>query len=269
MKAFIFGLFFFVHLTVFSQCLKICTWNIANLGKSKTDETISFIAKTLKDFDFVSIQEVSTSPAGAQAVARIVEELNRKGSKWEYSISDPTNGKGSERYAFVWKSSKVRVIKKAWLEKTLAENIDREPYIGLFCSTKDTFLIGNMHAVPKGKNPDLETCHLFKIDQMYEKYHFMIMGDFNSAPQSIGFSTLLQRKVLNTFSKQKTTLKQEISKTGERFASEYDNIFYETDEIVLNDKGVIDFSVSFPDLKSARKVSDHIPIWGCYSVKKR
>lgn len=259
----------FLNCTGYSQCLKICSWNIANLGKSKTDETISFIAKTLKDFDFVSIQEVSTSPAGAQAVAKIADELNRRGSKWEYSVSNPTDGKGPERYAFMWKISRVKVIKKAWLEKSLAPQVDREPYAGLFCSGKDTFLIGNMHAVPKGKNPDLETCHLFKIDEMYEKYHFMIMGDFNSAPQSIGFGTLLKRNVLNAFSGQKTTLKQEVSRTGEHLASEYDNIFYEADEIVLNDKGVLDFSNSFPDLKTARKVSDHIPVWGCFSVKRK
>lgn len=267
----IFSFFFIFYCTFIlsAQCLKICSWNIANLGKSKDDSEISYIAKTLKDFDFVSVQEVSTSPAGAQAVARIVDELNRKGSKWEYSISEPTVGKGPERYAFLWKTSKVRVLKKAWLEKKLEIQIDREPYLGLFIAGKDTFLLGNIHAVPKGKNPDLEICHLFKIDEMYEKYHFMIMGDFNSPVQSFGFESLLKRGVMNTFSRQKTTLKAKPSAKGEHLASEYDNIFYETSEIVLNDKGVIDFSKDFSDLKIARHISDHIPVWGCYSVKKK
>ncbi|MBI4947372.1 MAG: endonuclease/exonuclease/phosphatase family protein [Bacteroidetes bacterium] len=251
-----------------AQCLKICTWNLENLGKSKTDGILEYIAKTLKDFDVVAVQEVSTSPAGAQAVAKIIDALNRKGSKWDYKVSDPTIGKGTERYAFLWKTSRGKLL-KSWLEASLAETIDREPFLGVFVSGKDTFLLGSFHAVPKGKNPDLETCQFYKIDEKYEKYHFLIMGDFNSPAKSMGFGSLLKRNVLNTFSSQKTTLKQKPSAAGEHLANEYDNIFYEVDEIILNDKGVIDFSKEFTDLMNARKVSDHLPVWGCYSVKKK
>src|SRR3989339_1406682 len=110
---------FFLH----AQCLKVCSWNIANLGKSKDATEIAYISKKIKDFDFVGIQEVSTSPAGAQAVAKIVDNLNRSGSSWEYIVSDPTNGNGPERYAFLWKKSKAKMIKKAWIEKSLDKQI--------------------------------------------------------------------------------------------------------------------------------------------------
>src|SRR5690554_4182570 len=52
-----------------SQSLSLVSWNIRHLGRTKTDEDIHEIAKILRDFDIVAIQEVvAKDPAGAQAV---------------------------------------------------------------------------------------------------------------------------------------------------------------------------------------------------------
>lgn len=97
--------------------IKLTSWNIQHMGKSKSDETISYMANLLKDFDVVAIQEVVAGNGGAQAVARLADELNRKGAKWEYTISDPTQSSpySNERYAYLRKPSKVKVVGKAWL----------------------------------------------------------------------------------------------------------------------------------------------------------
>lgn len=104
--------------TLFSQ-VKLLSWNIENLGKSKSDSAITYIANTVKDYDVVVIQEVVAGNGGAQAVAKLAGELNRKGAKWDYSISDPTSSSAykTERYAYIWKTAKVKKIGKAWLEK--------------------------------------------------------------------------------------------------------------------------------------------------------
>ncbi len=57
------------------------SWNVENLGKSKTPETLSFIASLLEDYDVIALQEVVAGYGGAQAVAQLADELNRKGSK--------------------------------------------------------------------------------------------------------------------------------------------------------------------------------------------
>jgi hypothetical protein len=44
----------------------------------------------VRDYDIIAIQEVVAGYGGAQAVAKLADELNRKGSKWNYIISDPT-----------------------------------------------------------------------------------------------------------------------------------------------------------------------------------
>ena len=78
-----------------------------------------YIAETAKNYDIIAIQEVVAGYGGAQAVARLADELNRKGTKWDYTISDPTSSSAykTERYAFIWKTSKVKKIGKAWLEQ--------------------------------------------------------------------------------------------------------------------------------------------------------
>ena len=74
------------------------------------------MAQTIKSFDIVAIQEVVAGYGGAQAVARLADELNRKGAKWDYSVSNPTSSSAykTERYAFLWKTATVKLIGKPW-----------------------------------------------------------------------------------------------------------------------------------------------------------
>ena len=115
-----------------AESLRLITWNIQDLGQSKDSTEIAFIVKTLKDFDIIVIQEVvAKHPAGVQKVAQIADELNRTGSKWDYRISDPTKSPSaymSERYAFLWKTSKVSLKGRAYLDDELSSEIIREPF---------------------------------------------------------------------------------------------------------------------------------------------
>ena len=61
-----------------------------NLGKSKSDSELDIMANSIKSFDIIAVQEVVAGTGGALAVSRLVSILNRKGTKWEYVISNPT-----------------------------------------------------------------------------------------------------------------------------------------------------------------------------------
>ena len=119
-------LLFLFSCNIFSQ-VKLLSWNVENLGKSKSEANIIFIANTIKDYDVVALQEVVAGDGGAQTVAKLADELNRKGSKWDYIISDPTSSSAykTERYAFLWKTSKVKKIGEAWLEKKYHLEVNR------------------------------------------------------------------------------------------------------------------------------------------------
>lgn len=242
--------------------VRIVSWNLLNFGKSKDDQEVTYMASQLRDFDIVAVQEVVTSPAGAQAIARLADALSRTGSQWDYAISDPTTGPGPERYAFLWKPSAAKLIGKAWLYKELDEEIDREPYLARYeLKGGQKVLLVSFHAVPSNKQPQKEIEKLHHIHEAYPDDTILIMGDFNLSQRHPSFNQLKAYEYLPAIVGQRTSLKMEVGKDGQHLANEYDNIFYEHLELRVESTGVIDFSKDFPTLRDARKISDHIPVW--------
>src|SRR5664279_4887742 len=113
--------------------VSVCSWNLEDFGGTKNNAEIDFIANTLKNYDVILIQEVVAKDSGGEeAVIRLNNALNTKGSQWSYIVSDITSGSAykSERYAFIWKAQKLTMIGKAWLEKKYKTQIERKHY---FC----------------------------------------------------------------------------------------------------------------------------------------
>ncbi len=252
--------------TVGQSTVKLMTWNLYNFGKSKTDKEIAFFAKEMKGFDIVAVQEISTGNYGAKAVAKLADELNRTGSKWDYIISEATSGEGSERYAFLWKPSKIKLSGKSWLEQTLESEIDREPFLARFQFGSKKFLLATIHAVPKEKHPQTECKLLSKLSPLYPDDNIMIMGDFNLSQKDDSFDGLKKSGFEPSIVNQKTSLKMKGSSDGDHLANEYDNIFYEMNSFQKIKAGVLDFSKEFNSLHEARTISDHLPVYLEFSL---
>lgn len=261
-----FILFLLFSLISFSQ-VKILSWNIENLGSSKSDSTIVFIANTIKDYDVIALQEIVAGDGGAQAVAKLANELNRKGSKWDYTISDPTSSSAykTERYAFLWKTSKVKKIGDAWLEKKYNLEIDREPYYCTFQYNNKEFTLVNFHAITKSKQPETEIKYFKFLPVQYPKLNLVFLGDFNCPQSHTVFNPLKKMGYKSVFVNQKTSLKKECDKE-QCLASEFDNIWYNSIKISVNKSKVIHFYNSFNTFKESREVSDHIPITAEISI---
>lgn len=253
-------LLFFVSFSVFSQ-VKILSWNIENFGKSKSDSTLIYIANTIKNYDIVAIQEVVAGYGGAQAVAKLADELNRTGSKWDYTISVPTSSSAykTERYAFLWKTTKVKKIGKAWLEKKYHLEIDREPYYCTFSYQNKEFTIANFHAITKSKQPETEIKYFKFLPSLYPELNLLFVGDFNCPQSHSVFNPLKKMGYVSAFIKQKTSLKKTCN-NNDCLASEFDNIWYNSSKINCSNAKVIHFYESFETLNQAREISDHIPI---------
>lgn len=246
----------------------LLSWNIENLGQSKANSDISFIAFTIKDFDLVAIQEVVAGPGGAKAVAKIVDQLNRKGTKWDYVISDPTSSSAhkTERYAFLWKMSRVKKIGEAWLEKKYNLEIDREPFFCTFEYDRKKFTVVNFHAITKKKQPETEIKYFKFLPIAYPILNLIFVGDFNCPQSHTVFNPLKKMGYKPVFTNQKTTLKKKVL-NGDYLASEFDNVFYNSALITVNKKNIIPFYQQFPSLEKASQISDHIPIWIEFSMK--
>jgi deoxyribonuclease-1-like protein len=266
MKKKIAALCLFLSFTFYGQ-VKLCSWNLENFGHSKSNETIIFIANTLKNYDIITIQEVVAGYGGAQTVAKLADELNRKGAKWDYTISNPTSSSAykTERYAILWKTSKVKLKGKAWLEQKYHLEIDREPYYATFEQTGKLFTIVTFHAITKSKQPETEIKYFKYLPLEYPSLNLIFIGDFNCPQSHTVFIPIKKMGYQSILTNQKTTLKQNCF--GDNcLASEFDNAFYNNSKVKLNDKGVILFYKNFTSMKEAGVISDHIPIWFEFSI---
>lgn len=246
----------------------IGSWNLENFGKSKSDATIDFIAHTVNGLDIVTIQEVVAGYGGAQAVARLANALNQLGTKWDYRISDPTSGQNSykrERYAFLWKTSRVSLIGRPWLERQFTQQINREPFFATFNFNGKQFTVVSFHAITKKMQPETEIKYFKFLPAEYPDDNLLFCGDFNCPETHTVFNPLKRMGYKPIMIGQKTTLKQN-PVNGACLASEFDNMFYHNIRINYIESGVIRFYKAFPSLKAARKISDHIPIWFQFSV---
>lgn len=242
------------------ESVTLISWNIANFGASTTDSEIVVIADIVRNAGIVAVEEVSTGPAGAQAVARLDAELDRRGYKWDYTISSATTGEGSERYAVLWNTSKASKCGDGFLCPQLAASVDREPFMVRMKCGSDTMLLAVFHAVPKSKKPNTENKQLAVIDSLYERDRLIITGDFNASPRTEGFQWAARRNMKCALPQTKTSLKQEPDAQGNYFANEYDNFWYEADEFVVSNTGIIDFTKQFSSFALAHKLSDHVPV---------
>lgn len=253
--------FFLLLSTVLHAQLKTLSWNLENFGKSKSDSTITFVANTIKDYEIVAIQEVVAGYGGAQTIAKLANELNRKGAKWDYIISDPTSSSAykTERYAFLWKTSRVKLIGKPWLERKYHLEIDREPYYATFEYNGKQITLANFHSITKSKQPETEIKYFKFLPAEYPNLNLIFMGDFNCPQSHTVFNPLRKMGYKNVFKNQKTSLKKDCDGNN-CLASEFDNIWYNEAKVRIKNSEVLLFYQSFTNLKEAREISDHIPI---------
>ncbi|WP_417238760.1 endonuclease/exonuclease/phosphatase family protein [Bizionia sp.] len=244
---------------------KLVSWNIQDLGQSKNTEEIAFMANVLKDFDLVAIQEVvAKHPAGAQKVAELADELNRRGAKWDYRISDPTKSPSvymSERYAFLWKTSKIDIIGSAYLDKALETKVYREPYIGKFKLKKANkeFYVINFHSRKHDDQPELEIQYFKDYLNRLNSNNIIIAGDFNLNENHPVWNDLYQQGFKAALKNKKTTLKRSCKSKG-YLSHAIDNMYVSSGFSVVN-SGVIDYIETCNNLEAARKISDHLPVF--------
>lgn len=236
------------------------SWNAGNFGRSKSPEELAFMAKLLRNADIVALQEVSTADFGVQAVAKLSDELNRTGAKWDYSVSDPTHeSAGKERFAFLWKTSRLKALpRKAVLIKSLENSLEREPSKLNFRIGTETVVVVSFHLVPTKKHPENEIKTMVNNSAEFSQEKMIVSGDFNLGHEKL--NPIFEEKLkFQHHIADKTSLKSKISANGSYFAQEYDNIY--TKGVVVSQAGIVDFVPSFSDLKEAKQISDHLPVF--------
>ncbi len=255
-----------------AQEFTLLTWNIQNLGQSKDEVEIRNIAEVINEFDLVAVQEVvAKDPRGAQAVARLADELNRMGDRWDYRVSNPTRSPSahiSERYAFLWRSSKIQLVGRPYLDSELADECDREPYLGQFRLKAGgaPFYIVNVHARTHDKQPEKEIAHFESYQKRLATELVFLAGDFNLTEDHPVWMSFYEVGYQPSISDMATTLKRKCAR-GNYLNHSIDNIYYDEDVVELSRSGRVDFVRDCELLEERRGLSDHLPVFLACSIR--
>ncbi|MEZ4907295.1 MAG: endonuclease/exonuclease/phosphatase family protein [Saprospiraceae bacterium] len=257
-----------LYFSSFAQDISIISWNIKDFGSSRDDLEMKDIAKLLRNVDIVAIQEVvAIDPGGAQAVGRLVDQLNRMGASWDYVISDRTMSSSpykSERYAFLWKKHKVKIINRGKLISELSSNVEREPFIAQFQIAEEIVTILNYHACTHD-NSFPERNEILSISDWIvnnSSENIIFGGDMNLVRDDIAFNKLKSNGYKSVLKGEKTSLKRKCI-DGKYHSRAEDNIFIKFSDFSVIEYKVIDF-ISNGDCNDViwkrNSYSDHLPI---------
>jgi endonuclease/exonuclease/phosphatase family metal-dependent hydrolase len=260
---FAFSFLIFFNVSGLAQPLTLISWNLKDLGNSRDAAEIRVIAETVRNADIIAIQEVVAGDGGAQAVARLVTELNTMGAAWDYVVSNPTISSSykTERYAFIWKKNRVKLVGRPWLQQgEYAQLIDREPYFATFEVSGKQITVVNFHAITKAKQPETEVKYFKFLPALYPGLKLVFAGDFNLPQSHSVFNPLKGMGYLPALVNQKTSLRQQCLDDG-CLTSEFDNIFYKPEHLKVSEKGIIHFYRKVETFEKARLISDHVPVY--------
>ena len=265
-------LIFLLHLLSFhsSQAeITFISWNIKDFGQSRDDNEIRAIAQLIRHADIVAIQEVvAKHPGGAQAVARLEAQLDKMGAEWDSRISDPTHSTSShksERYAFLWKTSRIQVTGGGpRLISELSQSVEREPYMIQFKVNTKVLTVLNYHACTHTNDfPEREEIKAISSWLMENnKNNVVWAGDMNLEIDDIAFRPIIRYGFRNVLNGEKTSLKMSC-KDRDYLSRSEDNILYKMNDHSVDDIRVIDF-IKGEDCNLVSILrdshSDHLPV---------
>jgi deoxyribonuclease-1-like protein len=246
----------------------LMTWNIQDLGRSKDATELAIMVEVMKDYDLIVIQEVvAKDPAGARAVATLADLLNRKGAKWDYRVSNPTQSPTpyhSERYAYLWKTAKLQLLGRPYLDKIMEDYCYREPYIAQFRlrsqPDSEPFFVINFHSRKHDDRPEDEIQYFDQYTRRLETDRYLIAGDFNLDEEHEVWDDLETQGFRPVVRQTPTTLKRDCNLIGNYFNHSIDNIFYPRQHFRRERAGRVDFVGDCAEVARMRGVSDHVPV---------
>lgn len=224
------------------------------------------MAEILRGYDVIAIQEVvAKDPGGAKAVARLADALDRTGADYDYVYSNATQSSSPhtrERYAYIWRTSTVKMVGRPRLLSAFAKTIEREPYFATFSWEGKEFDVVNLHARPHDQQPEQELAALRNLPDEYSDKPLFLVGDFNLVSKHTVFNPWLRRGYQLAAINQKTTLRKKLQKGQDPYSREKDNILVPAHQVQLLEGGTLDVLAFLRnDIDAANALSDHVPVY--------
>lgn len=249
--------------------IKIASFNIQVFGKSKAkkQKVMDMIAKVVKHFDIVAIQEIRDKTTTA-----ISTLMKRLGKKYTYSIGERQGRSNSkEQYVFVYDKTKIKQISKGYTYNDSKDIFEREPFIARFKTKKGnfTFVLINIHIKPSKVLSEINQLDdvIASAKQKFRREDdFIVLGDMNA-----DCSYFDENKTIDLKSKKfKWLIGNEHNTTVAKSNCTYDRIIA-TQGIKRDFKrsGVYRFDKIYNLAhKFTKKVSDHFPVFAEFYIHK-
>lgn len=254
---------------------RLTFWNIRRLSdKSRNDNELNKIARTLIKYDLIAVSEVHDE----KVLTRIQNKLSELGSEYNYLISDPIGRAGSsykERYAFLYHKERVSVVKGGEFYPDAADGTDnfvRDPYWATFRAGKFDFSVIVIHVV-WGDRVAERRAEIMELPKVYKHVQeangaeddVILVGDFNRNPDdTAAYSNLMALPSM-------TQLFHLPQKSHIGDSSLYDNIFFQQNHVTeyLGSSGIDKFDetdFANNDQAANLEVSDHRPVWAAFRI---
>nr|WP_251976694.1 MULTISPECIES: helix-hairpin-helix domain-containing protein [unclassified Salinicola] len=172
-----------------------------------------------------------------------------------------------ESYAYLWRDSAVAYTQGAVVYLDPGDLFAREPYLAEFRDkdTGDKIAMAAVHIVygegRADRTPEIrELASIWEwMREVYPDSARVIAGDFNLPPSNTAWQSLRDTGAQPAITRGATTL----SETNGRYASLYDNFWYDPAELNVAVSGIVRFPEMLGiDHATARDiVSDHAPIY--------
>lgn len=248
-----------------AEDVRIASWNIQHLGW-QNDKDYNALGRIGGAFDVIAVQEVMNLEGLDGFVAALERET---GETWERIYSHRIGrGRYKEKYAFVYRPSRVHYLDGAVVYLDQHDNFARQPFAARFQTADGAhrFVLATVHILYGNRISDRtpEIKYLARYwDWLHEVFdqdsNFILLGDFNLRPSHNAWAPFhgRARSLINDGA---TT----ISTIEGRFANLYDLIWIDRDSTLpIRSTGIL----AFPEVlglsheRSRDIVSDHVPVY--------
>jgi endonuclease/exonuclease/phosphatase family metal-dependent hydrolase len=254
-----------------SDKISIASYNIQVFGTSKMQQNDlrEILARTVRQFDVVAIQEVRSKDD--TVLPRFLQAVNADGSRYDFVIG-PRLGRttSKEQYAFVYNTQRIELDSNSIA--TVGDPRDllhREPMVARFRARTQppeagfTFWLVNIHTDPDEVPQEVDAlADVFAAvaNANPQEDDVILLGDLNADETQFGRLGTIPGIAW---------IVPRTTATNTRGTKTYDNLLFlrEATAEFTGRWGVVNMQRAFQlSLDDALRVSDHLPVWGEFSM---
>ena len=254
------------------ETVRVASFNIQVFGVSKMGkpEVVDVLAKVVRRFDVVAIQEVRS--ADQTVLPRFVDAINATGRRYAH-VMGPRLGRTSskEQYAYVYDTERVELVPgSVYTVPDPQDLLHREPLVARFqvraAPGEEGFscTLVNIHTDPDETDQELDA-----LDDVYltvrnnapDEDDVILLGDLNVDENKLGELGQLPGITHVVYGVPTNTIGK----------STYDNLVFDRQSTTefTGRWGVLDLMGDYGlSLEEAKRVSDHLPVWAEFAASE-